>query len=410
MSDLSPLRLVMVGIGGCGASYLAELLGDSPPPGVKLVGAVDPRPEGSPFHERLVHDRIPIADSLSRLLDTICADLVVIASPIHWHAEQTCQALAHGAHVLCEKPAAGAIQDVHRMMAAETTAGRRVGIGFQWAFAPSTQALKQDILSGRFGRPRRMRGLVCWPRSKAYYRRPWAGRLRDDDGRWILDSPINNAAAHYLHHLLYVLGKTVATSAVPGQVQAELYRANSIESFDCGALRCITTDGVEIVFYAAHAVDESLGPIGCLEFEQATITYPGDDPRCFMARLRDGTSVDYALPGWLPREKLDAAIAAVRDDRPMVCGLAAAAPHTMCVNSMHDSCPEIVSLPRQAISTQTLGDDEIIVVPGLTQALSACYDRGLLPSETGTMPWARSGSLVDTSAYSHFPNGFTTMP
>ena len=67
-----------------------------------------------------------------------------------------------------------------------------------------------------FGRPRRFSTLCCWPRDLAYYRRnTWAGRLRDPDtGGWVLDSPANNAMAHFLHNLLYLAGERPDRSAL----------------------------------------------------------------------------------------------------------------------------------------------------------------------------------------------------
>jgi hypothetical protein len=68
-------------------------------------------------------------------------------------------------------------------------------------------------------------------KSDAYYQRSfWSGRIKDDNGNWILDSVASNATAHYIHNMFYVLGNEVDKSAVPVEVAAELYRANNIEN------------------------------------------------------------------------------------------------------------------------------------------------------------------------------------
>jgi len=84
--------------------------------------------------------------------------------------------------------------------------------------------LKRDLLDGRYGRPLRLATLCAWPRDRAYYRRnSWAGRLRDgDSGAWVLDSPANNAMAHFLHNALFLLGPAMTHSALPAAVTAEL--------------------------------------------------------------------------------------------------------------------------------------------------------------------------------------------
>lgn len=51
-------------------------------------------------------------------------------------------------------------------------------------------------------------------------RNAWAGARDDGAGTWILDSPINNATAHYLHNVLYVMGPAVDRSIRPVSVRS----------------------------------------------------------------------------------------------------------------------------------------------------------------------------------------------
>src|SRR5512136_150523 len=193
----APVSIVLVGIGGMGAFYVRELLDNGERGDFKIAGAVDPEPERCPWLEELRSMRTPIFGELDDFYRKEAAELAVISSPIQFHSAQTCLALGHGSHVLCEKPAAGTIQEVWRMREAEEASGRRVAIGYQWSFSPAIQAIKKDITDGRFGAPKRLKCLYLWPRDEKYYRRnSWAGRMRDDAGRWILDSPAQNAMAH----------------------------------------------------------------------------------------------------------------------------------------------------------------------------------------------------------------------
>src|SRR5438552_251290 len=81
-------------------------------------------------------------------------------------------------------------------------------------------------------RRKRMRCMVLGPRDEAYYNRNrWAGALRDAHGNLVLDSPANNACAHYLHNMLYVLGDVIDRSDPPATVTAELYRAHAITNY-----------------------------------------------------------------------------------------------------------------------------------------------------------------------------------
>jgi predicted dehydrogenase len=193
------LRIALVGIGGYGASYVSELLKAGPEREVMIAGAIDPAPERCPMIDVLREDGVPVFADLEAFYQNEQADLVVISAPIQQHAPLTCMALAHGAHVLCEKPLAGSLADVERMIAARNASGKQVAIGFQWSFSQAILSIKRDILAGRFGKPLDGKALVLWPRGLSYYQRNrWAGRIRADDGSLVLDSPVNNATAHYL--------------------------------------------------------------------------------------------------------------------------------------------------------------------------------------------------------------------
>ncbi len=406
MADV--IRVALVGIGGYGQAYVECFLHDVVQAGAELVGAVDPFARKSAYYEDLKSRRVQGFDDLDGLLAEQPVDLVVLSSPIQWHMPQTCLALEHGVAVLCEKPAAGTIQDVRRMIAAEAKAGRPVGVGYQWSYSETIQHLKRDIMSGVFGRPKRLRTMVCWPRPHAYFQRnKWAGALRDADGRWILDSPVNNATAHYLHNMLYVLGETVGASAVPVSVEGELYRANGIENFDTGMLRCRTADGAELLYYATHAVDVNHGPVAIYEFEDATVCFGGAaEGDSVVATFQDGRRVEYGVPDARACIKLNHAIDRARTGEAMFCPPGAAAAQTLCMNGLQDSVDTVVEFPGEYVSDVAWRDgDRLTVVKGLDGVIATCFEAGKLPSEMGNIPWSRSGRLVDLKAYGDYPRG-----
>ena len=322
--------IALVGLGGYGEVYLESLLDDPPREDWRIVGAVDPAPERCSYLARLQALKVPMFVSLDEFYAAAGADLVVISSPIQMHCEQTCYALERGSNVLCEKPAAATVQEVDRMVAARDECGGFAAIGFQWSFSTGIRELKRDIRAGLFGAPRRLRSLALWPRDESYYKRNnWAGRLRDDDGRWILDSPANNAMAHDLHNLLYLLGDEMDRSATPSLLVAETYRANEIETFDTAAVRILTTGGVEILFLASHATSEIVDPLFCCEFDDGIVEYRGGDGP-ITARLSDGSVKEYLSP--LASEqtrKLWMAIDGHEQSLRMPCGLEAARCHTV---------------------------------------------------------------------------------
>ena len=397
-----PVSIVLAGIGGMGAVYLRALLEYAAAGACRLAGTVDPNPERCPDLDRLLALQIPIFTTLEDFYARQEADLAIISSPIQFHCEQTCLALERGSFVLCEKPPAGAVQEVRRMMAARDDAGKWVAVGYQWSFSEAIQSLKKDIREGAFGHPRRLRCLYLWPRDEAYYHRnDWAGRKRDPRGGWILDSPANNAMAHDLHNMFYVLGHTRETSALPVRVQAELYRANAIENFDTIALRCETENGVEILFYASHAADRDTGPVFSYEFDRGTAAVSGRDT-AIRADFWNGESYVYGFPDAEPMKKLGDVLESLGTGRPPACGLEAALGQTLCLNGAQDSMPQITDFPGELLNVRGETGKRLISVDGLAEALSQCYEACLLPSEMD-MPWSRKGEVIDLSRYGDFP-------
>jgi predicted dehydrogenase len=397
------VSIVLVGIGGMGGVYLRALFENPSRGNFSLVGTVDPNPERCPDLEKLLTLKVPVFRSLGDFYARQTADLAIISSPIHFHCDQTCLALEHGSHVLCEKPPAATVQEVRRMIEARDKAHKQVTIGYQWSFSEAIQRLKSDVNGGVFGRPRRLRCLYLWPRDDAYYHRnDWAGKKQDARGRWILDSPANNAMAHDLHNMFYVLGKTRETSALPVQVEAELYRANAIENFDTIALRCRVEGKVEVLFFASHAAGRDTGPVFSYEFDKGTASVSGRDV-AVRADFWTGESQVYGFPDAEPLKKLWDVIESARTGRPAACGLEAALSQTLCLNGAQDSMPDIPDFPRPLLSVEGGPERTSVCVEGLAEALADCYETSQLPSEAG-LPWARRGRLIDLSEYQSFPS------
>ena len=390
------VSVALVGIGGYGGHYLGLVLDHGGTHGVKLVGVVDPWADRSPRLDDVRKRGAIICPDLDTFYRQASADLVVIASPIHLHCPQSLQALPHGACVLCEKPLAGSFDDGKRMAEAAAASKGFLAVGYQWSFSATIQQLKRDIMAGDFGCPVRLKTIGLWPRPHSYFtRNDWAGRQRSADGRDVFDSPINNATAHYLHNIFYVLGATREQSAWPCAVEAELYRANNIENFDTAVLRARTEQGAEVLYYATHAVAWPLGPIIAYEFERAMVSYEhGIAPR-FVARFKNGATRNYGDPND-QTSKLWECVEAVRTGAALACGAAAALPHALCVQGAQTSMPEIADFPPNMVGPH--GDpDPVTCVGGLEAAIVQCYDQGILLSEHGGLDWSRKGQKVQLS-------------
>lgn len=394
----TPVKTALVGISGYGDSYLRSLLAPDAAEKIQLVGLVDPAPERCRRLEEIRTRGIPIHAGVEALLAEARPELLMLATPIHLHAPHTCLALSRGVNVLCEKPLAGGLNDGVRMIEAERASGRFAAIGYQWSFSRAVQALKADVLAGTLGRPRRLKTLVSFPRPLSYFKRnDWAGRIRSAGGVEVHDSPVNNATAHYLHNMLYILGQKVDRAATPESVQAELYRANDIENYDTAALRCAMPGGVEVLFYTTHSARQQFGPSCVFEFENATVKFDQNNSAEFVAKFRDGTLKSYGNPNLDREAKIWQCVQAARDGGAVVCNTLTALPHLLCVIAAQQSMA-IAEFPGDLIVHVDEGDDTMLVIPGLFEALTECFARGVLPSERGGLDWARAGKAVSVAS------------
>jgi predicted dehydrogenase len=395
--------VVLAGVGGYGKMYLRHLLdarrrGDAPHP-YCIVGVADPRAASCERYAEVRAANIPVYGTLEEFYQRHTADIAIIATPVQLHTRHICLALSRGSHVLCEKPLASSYQDVSRVYHARNAANRHVAIGYQWSYCPAIRALKRDIASGLLGKPKRMRTLVLWPRGEEYFRRnPWAGRVRDDQGLLVLDSPLHNACAHFVHNVFYVLGDALDERAMPSRVSAELYRAHAIENYDTAVVRCAignNGDGVEAMFIASHAVPQRNGPVFCYEFEDATVTY--DDAKMsegIVARFRNGDVKHYGIPATSDDPaKLWHIFECARTGRAPLCGIEAAYAQTACVLAAQESAPQIASFDPSDVVIEKGEMGRLHYPLGLDRELVDCYRSFQMPAER-TLRWSRPGKDV----------------
>lgn len=378
-------RIVLIGVGGYGTLYVEEILRDVDAGICTFVGAADPAAETSPRYAELTARRIPVYPTPEALFEAQTADICCIAAPIQYHTPYTLLALRNGCHVLCEKPLSGDWKDARLITDAAEKAGKVVLCGYQWSHSDAILALKRDIMEGRFGAPKHLSTRIFWPRSQSYFRRGsgWAGKRYAADGTPIFDSVANNAAAHYLHNMLFVLGDAIDTTAEPLSVDAELLRVNPIENFDSCVLRVRLACGADALFIASHSTAETIDPVFTYEFEHGTVTYAQDDKKGITAVFDDGTTKTYGDPFADSMNKVRYVIrAAAGADGELPCTAMTAAAHARIITAIADA--PIAEVPDTMCDIVMMGADQndpLRVVRGLADAMRAAYDRGCLLSE-----------------------------
>ncbi len=377
-------RVFLSGIGGYAANYITALLNPKPDAlPFRFVAAADPAADSSPALPALRDAGVAVYRDASEFFEQDSCELCIVSSPIQFHLEQTRLAMQHGARVLCEKPIGATLEQARQMLELEREYGREIMIGFQWSYAEGMLALKRDILAGRFGRPLELRSVINWPRGAKYYARPWAAKLYDPSGRPVFDSIANNACAHYIHNMLFLLGERIELSATPESVAAQLYRANPIENFDT-AFVDIEAAGARLLFAASHAGSRNSQPALSYRFERALITLTGDSESDLMlhAQTPEG-EITYPLRP-THQDKFYAALHALRGE-PQPCTVRTALGHMQCIDAL--SRMPITTIDAAHIDRRELAPGDLYnVARGMDELLAAALADGRMP-QPGDAPY-----------------------
>lgn len=78
-------------------------------------------------------------------------DLVIIATPDHWHALQTIDAVKAGSHVFVEKPTGHTVNESRAMLNAARASGRVVQVGLHRRIGPHHVSAMKFLKSGKIG-------------------------------------------------------------------------------------------------------------------------------------------------------------------------------------------------------------------------------------------------------------------
>lgn len=249
---MNVLRVGIAGLGGYAGvhhravRYLEEQ-------GVcQLIATCDPDLEGqrdaiSKFG--LIERGVRLLGTYEQMLDE-ALDAVLLPTPIPLHAQQHRLAIERGLGVYLEKPPTLWWPEFLAMMEAEAKARFATQVGFNFVGDPLRLEIKRRILAGEFGKVEGATFLAIWPRDLAYYQRNnWAGRM-EVNGHPVRDSCIGNALAHNIQDLLFWCGDGIAEIQ---SVQARLFHAHPIESFDTAFVRAELDGGAWLRIGVTHA-------------------------------------------------------------------------------------------------------------------------------------------------------------
>ncbi len=408
----------IIGIGGFALNHLESIKSCGEMGLCTLEAAVIRSPHK--YEEGLAELRktwpdLRVYPSLEELLDREGDKVGMISIPtgIPSHRKFAEICLDRGRHVLCEKPAAGTIEDALAMKAAQERSGKNLAIGFQYMFCPTIQRIKEMVMDKTLGKLISLKCTARWKRTSIYYdRNSWAGCIRDGDS-FVFDSPIQNANAHYLQNLLYLAGPSRHESALPVKIYGENYHAQDIESADTQYIRCTTADGIELSFAVTHATEDVDGPhIECL-FEKGRISWTMEKgaTRIYNEKGELTESFDNGESP-LFRTVFEKTLRALEEGERPLCHIGNAFQHTVCINYLYRATEGINDLPEEwkqnnkvthepylGYSSNVKLDPNAVntVIVGIDEAMKEMWDKGGISFFEAGLPWAKEGKTLDVS-------------
>lgn len=398
--NTSPVRIAVIGCGGYAFQLIKRILSVPHFGAVAAVTSRDLASSGAQF----CRDRgIPVFATIDELLDYGNFEVVLNPTPIHLHESTTVQCMEAGFPVWLEKPPVATIQELDSLNAYAKAKGMPVAVCFNSLFSRLTQTLKGELVAGRFGRVRRIKGIGAWIRTNEYFsRNNWAGNLQINEA-WILDGDLNNPFAHVLCNHLYFAADSHYALAEPETIEAELYRCNEITSEDTSCLRIKTTNGIEIFNCLTLGPEEEIAPKTVIETDEAVITFAN-----FNALKIEFASGKVEMLEAYKEDRIDMIehlCWAFRNGEPYISTLDMMRPFTLSVNGAFEASKTIETIPEPYAVTGFANGVSRRYIRDMGSILESAFESVRLFSELN-VPWASPRDTFRPDGYSRFPVRF----
>lgn len=253
------IRVGFIGVGNRGTQLLHMFMENSDcevaalcdvyePYTTRDYSKVDPRyiqamPRQIPKMGEKFPNKVKLYNDYRKLLEDKSIDAVCIATPDHWHALQTIDAIQAGKDVFVEKPLSKTIAEGRAMVNAGLNSKQIISVGLNRRGAPTFQKLAKEIPAGKIGKvtfascchvsnmapngigkmfpeqPPKDFDWNMWLGPRAY--RPYQYNIAPYMFRWWEDyaNQVSNNGVHYLDLLRWLLNEEapVAISAHGGK-------------------------------------------------------------------------------------------------------------------------------------------------------------------------------------------------
>ena len=146
-------KTALIGSGWWGMNILREAIASGD---CSVVGLADPDPAQIAVAQaeiaKLTSDKPREYRDYRELLQKERPDIAIVATPDHWHALPTIDAVKSGAHVYVEKPISHTIDEGRAMVKAARESGREVVVGLHRRVSPHCISGMEFLKSGKVGK------------------------------------------------------------------------------------------------------------------------------------------------------------------------------------------------------------------------------------------------------------------
>ena len=205
--------VLLIGCGHIGQQHIEDIYYRD---NIRIAGVVDQDPaRAAEFARRYGAARF--GTDYREFLDDPAVDIVIVASYVDSHLPITRDCLAHGKHVLCEKPIAGSVEDGGEFFDLVRRSSCKVLIAHILRHNRAYNKIAELIAGGAIGQLKTIRMVqnhhaMNWPRYK---------RLMEDC------SPIVDCGVHYLDVMQWFSGSSiVSVGGFSARIDADAPRDN----------------------------------------------------------------------------------------------------------------------------------------------------------------------------------------
>ena len=273
------IKIGIIGTGSRGRCLLQHLLDN---PSVEISTICDIYNPSIDKALQLIPGQPEVYKNYKEMLRKAKLDGVVIATPLHWHAPMTIEALTNGIHVFCEKSMAKTMRECLNMYEAHKKTGKILQLGHQRLFDIRYIQGIEKIRKGYIGHVTLIR--AYWHRNSDW-RRPVPSPHLDRLINWRLyhdysGGLMTELGVHQIHIANWVLQELPEYAIGSGNIN---YWKDKRETHDNVAVVYRYPSGVHCIYDAVlsnrfYGLEEQvMGNRGTIEFESGKI-YPENPP------------------------------------------------------------------------------------------------------------------------------------